>query len=317
VAFLELVEENSRFGRLTAAGFPAVAGRGLKTVRDLLEKFEESLSAASKPLERFSVEAAVGGAIAVDPQRVAVPEVAGTVLPEDWLLDRQRELFLDPELRRCDDRQGGVPRSCYLVPASVEDDFRMLLLRSGMAVLIPEDRVARLPHSDRLMLSGMFSVAHKPNVDRLIFDRRVANWFERRFGWVHLPLGPMLCLMILEPGEVARGSGDDLRTYFYQLRNSPDSLQYNCFGRRVPGAPPWTDWGACPGVPHRMALRVVGMGDGNAVDIADETHRRILISEGCLDESEELKYGFPFPQGKCLEGCYIDDHFCRRDRTLE
>jgi len=51
------------------------------------------------------------------------------------------------------------------------------------------------------------------------------------------------------------------------------------------------------------------MGDLNAVDIAHETHRAVLKHWGCMDPTEEIKYGYVFPRGPTLEGLYIDDHF--------
>ena len=51
------------------------------------------------------------------------------------------------------------------------------------------------------------------------------------------------------------------------------------------------------------------MGDLNAVDEANEVHREILLSEGCLHEDQEVKYGYIFPRGPCYEGVYIDDQF--------
>ena len=57
-----------------------------------------------------------------------------------------------------------------------------------------------------------------------------------------------------------------------------------------------------------MALRVVAMGDRNAVDIAQETHEAILRGYGCMLPSQALVYGRCLPSSKTMEGVYIDDH---------
>ena len=56
---------------------------------------------------------------------------------------------------------------------------RELMLSLGMAVLIEEDAVARRTDG-RLLLGGMFRVAHKELSDRLIFDRSPQNANEAR-----------------------------------------------------------------------------------------------------------------------------------------
>ena len=68
-------------------------------------------------------------------------------------------------------------------------------------------------------------------------------------------------------------------------------------------------YGGVACVPYTLALRVIAMGDANAVNVANEVHRAILQSQGGLDETEELIYGKIFPSSRTLEGCYIDDHF--------
>eukprot|EP00972_Heterocapsa_arctica_P041004 6043707-Heterocapsa_arctica.AAC.1 len=113
-----------------------------------------------------------------------------------------------------------------------EKEVRELLLSHGMAVLIKEDDVARRM-DERLLLGGMFCAAHKELSDRLIFDRRPQNAGEARCPWAELPLGPMLARLRLRSHEGLRGSGDDLRTYFYQLRRHDSGLARNAFGRRI------------------------------------------------------------------------------------
>ena len=113
-----------------------------------------------------------------------------------------------------------------------------------------------------------------------------------------------------------RGSGDDIKTYFYRLRNAPGSEVRNAFGRRIEG-PLVEALGGRAGKKYRLGLRVIGMGDLDAVDIANEVHRCILQSEGGLSSEHDLLYRRPLPSSDTLEGLYIDDHFvvhkCRTD----
>ena len=83
----------------------------------------------------------------------------------------------------------------------------------------------------KLVLNGMFVVPHKEQSDRLIFDRRPSSALDERMRWARLPLGAQLVQLVGPPGEVARGSGDDLKTYFYVLSNLPEATAHNAVSR--------------------------------------------------------------------------------------
>ncbi len=80
-----------------------------------------------------------------------------------------------------------------------------------MAVLLPEDEVFRYVDGG-LLLAGMFAVPRKAESERLVFGRRPQNQGVWHLKWTRLPFGPQLVRMVVGPGEVVRGSGDDLRT---------------------------------------------------------------------------------------------------------
>ena len=88
-------------------------------------------------------------------------------------------------------------------------------------------------------------------------------------------------------------------------------------GRRIPGAEV-TQHGGVVGRNYRLAVKVVAMGGGCAVDIAQLTHEEILRPGGCLVDSEILQCGRPPPSGSTVEGLYADDHIVlgRVDRTF-
>jgi hypothetical protein len=120
----------------------------------------------------------------------------------------------------------------------------------------------------RPLLSVFFAVEHKQDADRLVLDRRPANSGERRLEWSLLPYGPQLARVCLRLDQAIRGSGDDLRTYFHQLKNSDQAIWRNVLGKQFSGAG-WESFGADPHKQYRLALRVAAMGDLNAVCSGD------------------------------------------------
>ena len=305
-AFERLELDITRFIRLS----PEVhlgSGRGLKNIHLLVKHFTEAWGLKEpQGANSLDVNSLVCSALEVNPDRIAVPEQAGQVLPESILRGKRCELFqnLDflavPDLDRLPE-----PVPCYMVAPHNEVRIRELMLSHGMAVLIQEDTVARRTDG-RLLLGGMFCVAHKELPDRLIFDRRPQNASEARCPWAGLPMGPMLGKLRLRSHEGLRGSGDDLRTYFYQLRRHGSGLARNAFGRRIPGTDV-TEYGGQPCKSYRPALWAVGMGD-NAVDFSQEVHVRLLKDFGLCQDATLLRYGKPLPKSGLLEGVYIDDH---------
>ena len=92
-------------------------------------------------------------------------------------------------------------------------------------------------------------------------------------------MGSQFVDVVLDFEETLRGSGDDLSNYFYQIANLPVWRRRNCFGRVFTG----TDAEAVGGDPckrYHISLRVVAMGDHNAVDVAQTVHEHILKQRG-------------------------------------
>ena len=148
---------------------------------------------------------------------------------------------------------------------------------------------------------------YKELFDRLIFNRRPQNSTERRLHWARLPQGCLFGKLRLGNHEGLRGSGDDLKSYFYQLRNHPSQWHRNAFGRRIRGED-FTDFGGSPGVNYRLCLIALGMGGHNSVDIAQEVHEQLLRNVGLIVEEKVIRFGKPVPQTSIIEGVYIDDH---------
>eukprot|EP00972_Heterocapsa_arctica_P000373 54206-Heterocapsa_arctica.AAC.1 len=152
------------------------SGRVLKSIRLLVNLFAETWGGKTAPGVPFAdMNSLVPSALEVDPARIAIPEKAGQVRPEDILKGKRREIFcrLD-ELEIPHSGQCPEPNPCYMVAPKHEKEARDMLLSHGMALLIKEDDVARRLDG-LLLLGGMFCVAHKELSDRLIFDRRPQN----------------------------------------------------------------------------------------------------------------------------------------------
>ena len=223
------------------------SGRGLQRLRSLLTEFEGAWATAgdsAAPLPSVPVAAAKP----VVPGRMAICSPAGQVKPEEWIKEPKRSQFLDWQNKVVDQADElTLPKFCHMVDKSDEAEIREKLLESGMAVLVEEERIPRTAQN-RLLLGGLFAVDHKEASDRLMFDRRPANEQERRFAWVALPMGAQLTRLVLEEHEDVRGSGDDLRTYFYRLKAPPGAEIRNCFGRRIM-VPTSHDGAAAPALP--------------------------------------------------------------------
>lgn len=112
--------------------------------------------------------------------------------------------------------------------------------------------------------------------------------------------------MTLDPNKFVRGSGDDLRNYYYALKLPSNWIKYNAVGRRV--SPELVKMVGLDGsIPYRACFKVLGMGDVNACDIAQAVHESVLKREGLLVPETTLVYGHPVPDGPLWEGIYLDD----------
>ena len=306
-AFGHLVESNLTFCRLRP-GLADGASRGIARYVELLSEFEKHWAGSDELAGARFTETCHTVAKPVVLDRLKLPAEAGRLDPARVLEEPFLSEYLDFEgrVQPCWDVIEW-PNACYRVSEGDEAELRHMLLSSGMAVLLDASQVPR-GRDGRELLSGLFCVDHKPGSDRLIFDRRPANSGEVRLNWARLPMGAQLGRILLPRGSQLRGSGDDLRTFFYQLKNLDGALGRNAFGREVRGEDV-SDFGGRPGCFYRMALRVVAMGDLNAVDVAQATHLAILQKGGAMRAGTVLEYGQPLPQGDLWEGLYIDDHF--------
>ena len=84
-----------------------------------------------------------------------------------------------------------------------------------------------------------------------------------------LPRVPQLSQTVLPPRRNARGSLRDLRAYFFCQGQTPGQLYKNAGGREW-ASTDFPELGLNKQDTYYLCLRVQGMGDLNAVDIAQE-----------------------------------------------
>ena len=146
-----LFEELVRFIHLSPSTLLG-SGRGMKSFKDMLAFIEQSWQSGEFPSDKqLSSLAQVAMQVKVD--RVAVPQNAGQIKPEDILKGDKRESFLNRD-NLPPDEVPELPRPCFMVDPLDEPELRRKLIECGMAVLIDEDDISR--RTDGRLLFGRF-----------------------------------------------------------------------------------------------------------------------------------------------------------------
>ena len=300
-----LKEEVSEFCRV--ADVKHEATRGTKNLSEILHALN---NINVSELKVCDINKLTCNAMPVQSDRISLPAQAGLVSPSDILKGERKEIFDNMhDLIPNPDFNEPAMRPCHMVPKEEQGPLHQKLLETGMAVLIPTEMAIR-DRTGKVIRGGLFTVPHKESSDRLINDRRPQNRAEQRLCWASLPHGTLFTQLIVSPNEDVRGSGDDLSNYFYVLAHNPKWLGRNVISPEPLNGSDFLQFGAKAGQRYYLALRVVAMGDLNAVDIAQATHEQVLKNASCFLKHEILEYGQPVP---CLdvetwEGLYIDDH---------
>ena len=98
--------------------------------------------------------------------RIATPEVAGSVDPQRWLPLERAQLLADlAKLRQPEHLLPETPKACHRFGREEERKLALRLLNAQMAVLVPEDDLPRCS-SGRLLLGGLFAVDKDEHHDR-------------------------------------------------------------------------------------------------------------------------------------------------------
>jgi hypothetical protein len=219
---------------------------------------------------------------------------------------------------------GTIPKPCHRITKENEKLLinKIISINMGSLLSVREIQQQLYPDSENrrralrwfrqrglgaTLAGGWFSVAHKENFDRLIYDRRPANATESRLGWAQLPHGSLLTQVVLRGSRCLRGSLHDLRVFFFCLAQPEERVHKNAVGR-IWEASDFPDLNLDPAQDYVLCLRVQGMGDLNAVDVAQTVHEEVLKVAGTLREDQVIRYGHPVPAGDSWEGVYVDDH---------
>ena len=144
----------------------------------------------------------------------------------------------------------------------------------------------------------MFKDADK---DRQILDRRRRNARQKRV--LHssrfMPHAVQLTMLPLRTNRIALGSLEDLDSYYFQFTGTLERARSQPVG--MPLDPKLLTGVAALTPELRRARRVqacflgLGMGDGDAPDIAQEAHEGVLSGAGCLQPREQLRGKSLFP----------------------
>ncbi|CAE7463493.1 unnamed protein product [Symbiodinium sp. CCMP2592] len=278
---LKLLGEVSQFASFElVAGLLECQGKG-SVLEDMLKLNCASYGGAEAGIP--------SGALPVCASRVAIPDAAGRVDPLEWLPSDQAAVVGDLEAVRLPEHLWeDVVVACHRVPEDEENDLAEKLLSTGMAELVKE---TDLPHTSegKLLVGGLFCVGKNDSEDRLIFDRRPENSTMPRLAWEELPSGACFTRMLLGPDQYLRGSGDDLRNFYYMLRLPPGWVRFNSVGRRV-SSDVVKKHGGTPGVAW----------DG-----------------GSQRPENKLTYGKFVPEADLWEGVYLDDLLVALRVTLD
>lgn len=297
-----LLGEAAEFGSSDLVSGRLTMQSGRLAVEEMLKQMAKSVSG----YHGGPTACNLSGAMAVVSERIAVPSSAGQVDPRDLLPEHQRVVVDDlPALRKPEHLWDEIPVPCHRVDSSQEAGLVKKLLECNMVKLVPESELPR-DQFGNFLSGGFFCVPKNEDEDRLIFDRRPENSTMDRVVWARLPSGACFNRMRLNPNQYVRGSGDDLRNFYYTLKLPDEWIKYNSVGSTIQ-ASVVAAAGGDASVPHRMCLRVLGMGDCNACDIAQATHEAVLQSAGLLSENSKMVYGDPAPRGDVWEGAYLDD----------
>lgn len=137
-------------------------GRGRISLSNILisiMQLEEDSDASRSAI--LNLASASTSAVEVQSSRVALPKVAGVCDPTQLAHQCEAEMLNNSDQLVIEDiKPQAVPKPCLMVDKVQESLLRHRMVESGMAVLIPEDKVPLGPNG-RKLLAGLLAVGHK------------------------------------------------------------------------------------------------------------------------------------------------------------
>lgn len=178
----------------------------------------------------------------------------------------------------------------------------------GACMLIPTNEI----RADEAV--GLFAVPKDQDHDRLIINPTVINsrmYNANTFTKTIAP-GHLVGMIRLRPDEDLRISSDDLCEFYYTFKVSRSRAARNAIGVSFVGSELSHLQCYNPQLHQEsvyICLATLAMGDGLAVEIAQQSHYNLLRQlGGCMDPKEVLAYRRAIPKGPFYELLTIDDH---------
>ena len=161
---------------------------------------------------------------------------------------------------------------------------------------------------------GLFAVPKDEEFDRLIINPTVINARQRSYSNFTRTLAPgsLICLLRLEPHQDLLISSDDLCEFYYTFQVSGARARRNAIGLKLDSRE--VSHLQCfdksmHGDQLYLCLNTLAMGDGLAVEIAQQSHYVLLQTlAGSMKDHEVIAYRRPIPRGPFYELLTIDDH---------
>jgi len=178
----------------------------------------------------------------------------------------------------------------------------------GACMLIPTNEI----RADEAV--GLFAVPKDQDHDRLIINPTVINsrmYNANTFTKTIAP-GHLVGMIRLRPDEDLRISSDDLCEFYYTFQVTRSRAARNAIGVSFVGSELSHLQCYNPRLHQEsvyICLATLAMGDGLAVEIAQQSHYNLLRQlGGCMDPKEVLAYRRAIPKGPFYELLTIDDH---------
>eukprot|EP00438_Fugacium_kawagutii_P030494 Skav202357 [mRNA] locus=scaffold53:218927:223660:- [translate_table: standard] len=191
------------------------------------------------------------------------------------------------------------------------------LVSAGVCCILPLEDVFDTGAGP--LLNGLFGVSKEEwhegcEVFRLIMNLIPLNALAQPLqGDVEtLPMWSQMNPYFLQPTEQLLISSEDVRCFFYTMAVPPCWYKYLAFNKLVPDACVPLEY---QGRPCYLASKVLPMGFGNSVSLAQHVHRNLALwSSGQEPEVEvnepefEIRKDRPPPQGPRLWRIYLDNY---------
>ena len=172
----------------------------------------------------------------IDPHNIKdLPKNPGTVVAEDYLDEPQRHAYRQVVGRTRPPTSWELPLPRAFNNIDPEDEKLLIndFMCRGMGFLAPRSlsvsalypsasdvRSAIARATDIVLPGGWFGVSSGEKL-RLIFDRRPHNHVEDALRWARLPHGVKFCSLLLDRRFGCRGTGKDLRSWFFSIAHPP------------------------------------------------------------------------------------------------